>query len=133
MKICKTLTRPETFTLEKVDLFHTSDFIQSNVPPDNNPRLGFRSWRYETFAVSIKKPDNLHEICANTGCGIFLVDKTFLVKNVPSYPASIQKTNIMKMRGLKNALFIITEHFPINFRVPGRTIDGTPAIINITR
>ena len=40
----------------------------------------------------------------------------------------------MKMRGLKNAPFIITEHIPIDFSIFGQTVDGTsPAIINITR
>ena len=39
----------------------------------------------------------------------------------------------MKIRGLKNALFIITEYFFIDFRVPGQTADGSPAIISFTR
>ena len=39
----------------------------------------------------------------------------------------------MKMRGLKNVLFITTEHIPINFRIPGKTIGGSQVTTSFTR
>ena len=39
----------------------------------------------------------------------------------------------MRIRGLKNVLFIITKHFPIIFNIFGQTVDGSPAIFNFIR
>ena len=39
----------------------------------------------------------------------------------------------MKIRGFGNALFSITEYFPIIFRIFGPTVDGSTAITNFTR
>ena len=39
----------------------------------------------------------------------------------------------MKMRGSKNVLLVITKYFPINFRIPNKTVDRSQAIINFTR
>ena len=106
-----------------------------DVPPNKNPGLNFRFWRYATFAISINnKPDNFHEICVNINCGIFLVDKTFLIEKIRNYRTRIQtKPDAMKMRGLKNVLFITTKHFPIDFNIPGQTVDGLPAITNFIK
>ena len=133
MRACKISTRLETVTPKRVNVFLVS-VIQSDVPPDNNPGLNFRFWRYATFAVSIKNPENLNEIYADTGCGVSLVDKNFLIKELPDYRTRIQtKPDAMKMRGLKDTLFITAEHFPINFNIPGQTVDRSPAIINFIR
>ena len=78
VKACKTPARSDTVTPKKVNVFHASA-IQSDAPPNDNPGLNFRSWRYTAFAVSIKN-ENLNEICANTGCGVSLVDKKKIKK-----------------------------------------------------
>ena len=43
------------------------------------------------------------------------------------------KIEIMKIRGLKDSLFITTEHIPKKFRIPGKTIDGSQKITSFTR
>ena len=92
VKACKTPTQSDTFITKKVNVFHAFIFIQLDVPPNNNPKLNFRFWRYATFAVSINNKQNcLNEICANAGCGVSLVDKTFLFKKIPDYQTRFQK------------------------------------------
>ena len=48
------------------------------------------------------------------------MDKTFLIEKLFYYRTRIQtKSDAMKMRGLKNVLFIIPNYFPINFNIFG--------------
>ena len=61
------------------------------------------------------------------------VERTFLIEKIPNYQTRIQIVNVMKMRGLKNVLFITTEYTVINFRIPSKTIDGSQVIISFTR
>ena len=61
------------------------------------------------------------------------MDKKFFTKKLPDYRTFIQtKPDAMKMRCLKNALFIITKHLLIIFNIFGQTVDGFPVIINFT-
>ena len=76
----------------------------------------------------------MHEIFADTGCGVSLVNIKKLTEEIPDYQIRIQtKPEAIKIRGFGNALFTITEHFPIIFRIPGQTVDGSTAITSITR
>ena len=43
------------------------------------------------------------------------------------------KFDAMKIRGLNDALFIIMENIPINFRIPGKIFDEPQAITSFTR
>lgn len=133
IRMCKKESAPARNDAPAVDVFHAS-VIHSDASPDSTPGLGFRSWRYATFAASIGKPDSLHEICSDTGCGASLVDRAFLAEEVPDYQQRVQKKpDAMRVRGLGDSLLITTEHLPINFRIPGRAVDGSPAIACFTR
>ena len=99
---------------KKLNGFHVFNIIQSNVPPDNNQGLNFRFWRYATFVVSINgKPENLHEIYANTGYGAFFMDEFFLIEKIPDYQTYVQtKPRVVKIRELKK---YFVHYLRINF------------------
>ena len=137
VRSCK-LTPPsnlEASTPEAVkpaDIFQAS-IIQSNAPHDSHPGVGFRSWRYATFAASIGKPDSLNDLVADTGCGTSLVDRTFLAAEVPDYKQRVKTANAIRVRGIGDALLDSTEHLPLNFRIPGKAANGSAAIACFTR
>lgn len=112
----------------------TVEVIQSDAPPESQPGLGFKSWRYSTVKASIGKPDSLHDICADSGCGASLVDREFLAREVPDFAKRVKQiADPVKVKGIGGSQLETKDYLPIEFQLPGTLPSGSPAVACFTR
>ncbi len=76
---CRKIQKERTFDVETFHIEFTSDRIiisaaESNIFKD----LTFRSWHFVIFFVRIFKNESLDELCANTNCIMFLMNRAYL-------------------------------------------------------
>ena len=80
-------------------------------------------WRYGTVKASIGKPDSLHDICADSGCGASLVDRDFLAREVPDFAKRVKQiADPIKVKGIGGSQLETKDYLPIEFQLPGRLV-----------
>ena len=119
-----------------------ANFIQVNstVIPDQTktPGYGFRAWKYATIKVSWSSGESsdtnqneLSDVCLDSGCGVTLIDRAYLLKVLPK--ASISKMPIsIPVRGIGNKILRTDEYTLIKMAINGLIDDkAAQAIITI--
>lgn len=58
--------------------------IESSAPATElGTGFAFRSWNYAIASIKLAPEGRVDEICLDTGCGVSLVDRAWLFKNLP--------------------------------------------------
>ena len=102
------------------------DIIKSTAEPHHNTRPGynFRSWKYATLKVSFSPDPEAEEseVSPDTGCGITLGDRAYLLKYVPKLEIK-KMTTSLPVRGVGNKIIRTNEYATVSIYVRG-TLDG---------
>lgn len=95
----------------------TSTAAPSSVPPG----YAFRGRRYAQVQLTLESPQNeLQWVCLDTGCGMSLIDKTFLQRMCPTAKILRMKDS-MKVRGIGDMLYDAASYVHLNFYLPTGT------------
>ena len=135
---CK-VTKPAAAAASRtIDAFHSQStspkVVHSTAPAEAHPGHGFRSWRYAKVQASINPddPEDLDDLCPDTGCGSSMVDRPYLASKRPDYAKDVIHTDTMKVNGIGSSSLSTSERIPIEFTIPGE-VDGEPAVARFTR
>ena len=143
---CKITSSKSAFDVTKqdVNVFHVA-VVQFDVASDSHSGLGFRSWRYVIIEAFIYESESsksdvqqtssfLHKFCIDTDCGVFLVDRQFLVEVISDYERHMrQKVDAIKVRGIGDFTLISKDYLSISFRVSGTSINEKSVIVSFIR
>ena len=105
--------------------------IESDATQIKEPGHGFRRWQYATIQVTLWENGTLEPICVDSGCTMTLVDRKFLLEQLPEI--QIQKTTeSVTVRCIGSKTFAVNEFFTFSIYIPGSTAEG-PAIARLQR
>ena len=99
---------------------------------DVRPGYNFRSWKYATFKVKFS-PDldaEENEVSPDTGCGVTLGDRAFLLKQIPNLEI-MKMAASLPVRGVGNTIVHTNEYALVAIYVHV-TLNGAPRIARLT-
>ena len=94
--------------------------------------LAFRGWTYAMIRASLDPEKDGDLVCADTGCGVSLVDRIWRAEQAPN--ATISKmASPLKVRGVGSSSHETLEYITHNICIPARDKNGKPVITCIRR
>ena len=103
----------------------------SNKVTDFQKRAVFRSYMFATMHVSLQAGQSTTEVCVDTGCGISLIDRAFLFKNVPKAKI-LTAEHPKQLRGIGGDALRLEEYVRVSIYVPGMNDKGQRVKAHIT-
>lgn len=93
--------------------------VTSQAPPGNHePGYSYRGYQYAKTQATIGSPANdMVTVCADSGCGMSLIDRQFLLRYSPTTTISTMPTD-MRVRGIGQKLHNANQFAKVDFYFP---------------
>lgn len=101
--------------------------VHSLVAPTNSKGYEFRKWRYAVVLGTLHVDHELAEFCADSGCGMSLVDRDFLTAMIPTIQIRTLEQPV-KVRGVGSQLYDCSQWVLVDLYMPGRNVRNEDAI-----
>ena len=94
--------------------------------------FAFRNWTYAMIAAKLS-PENVEEdVCADTGCGVSLIDREWHKQQSPASPISKMATPL-RVRGVGSSHHETSEYITQRIYLPATDDDGKPILACLHR
>ena len=116
-----------------VDAF-AIEVVESNATDRTNigTGLAFRGWNYAHIPVRLLPTATDEEVCIDTGCGVTLAEKPWLLSLLPN--VSIRRmSKSLRVKGLGSAMHDTDQYVLTPMLIPGIKEDGTRVLCRILR
>ena len=94
--------------------------------------LAFRGWNYAHILVRLLLNAIDEKVCIDTGCGVTLADKPWLLALLPEVEIR-RMPKALRVKGLGTAMHDTDEYVLIPMYIPGTKEDGTKVLCRIVR
>ena len=94
--------------------------------------LAFRGWNYAHMLIRLLLDAIDQEICVDSGCGVTLADKPWLLALLPEVEIR-RMASPLRVKGLGSAMHDTDEYVLIPMYIPSTKSDGTRVLCHITR
>ena len=117
---------------DEADVNVTLPIIESTSLPFNQKGHAFRGWHYAVIEARLTPNGPEDKLCADSGCGMSLIDRRFLKGRLPN-TAIDHVDQAIRVRGLGDKLHDSKEYVELDLYIQGRTKDGSLALAHIKR
>jgi hypothetical protein len=93
------------------------EVIYSDAPPLKNDGLSFRDYNYLEIAMRTSPKSLDKSVCADTGCGMSCIDRTFFAQEYPHIQTSVIEP--IEIRGLGGKMTMSNEYAVLPVYFPG--------------
>ena len=113
---------------------HQLDIVESDATdtPNLGTGLAFRGWNYAHISVRLRSEANDEEACMDTGCGVTLADKPWLLTLLPLVDIR-RMASPLRVKGLGSAMHDTDEYVLVPIYIPAVRKDGIKVLCRIHR
>lgn len=87
----------------------------------------FRKYRYARIKIQLSPEQSPAEVCADSGCSVTLIERTFLKEHLPKVELRINPAPL-EVSGIGSDKHRATEYFINPLFIPGKDLSGTEAL-----